>query len=64
VPDIVVFHPVNAVGVRHLIIAQFVRYVLHDEQAGGNSDGQTDDIDRGIYFVPEDIPSGNDEIIP
>ena len=60
----VVINPIQVACIFiELVIAQLEIDILKDEQTGGHSDSQTDDIDNGKDFILADIPPGGGEIV-
>jgi hypothetical protein len=45
------------------VIAQFVLDIEDQEQAEHNSNGQAQDVEQAVPFVPLKIPQGDDEHI-
>jgi len=46
-----------------VVVTELKGDVLQDEQTGGHSDGQTEQVDARKRFVPEQVAPGNLEII-
>ena len=45
------------------VIAQLIVHIEHDRDAAGDADGETDDVDQRICFLPEEISQGDFEIV-
>jgi hypothetical protein len=52
-------HPVDAVSLTvEAVEAEFILDKEENQETTGNPDGQADDIEDGIQFIPGDIPEG------